>query len=169
MSKQRTANLLGALALAISDRMRSATENRLGHGGEAPAALITIGHEPGLSNDRLRNALGLTHSGTVRLINRLQAALLVERRSGPDGRTVALHLTNEGEVTRSQLLAERAQTLGPLVEQLTAEECEMFDNLVERLLQSIPDDPTDAYHVCRLCDEQACADCPMERVARTCA
>lgn len=163
MSDQRTANLLGALALTVVDRIRRATEGRLGHGGEAPAALITIGHEPGLSNDLLRSALGLTHSGTVRLVDRLQRDGLVERRAGPDGRTIALYLTEGGRAVRTQLLSERAQALAPLIGQLTPEERAMFENILEKLVQSVPVVPTDAYQVCRLCDEQACSDCPMER------
>lgn len=163
MTHLRAANLLGALALAVVDRMRSATEVRLGHGGEAPAALITIGHEPGLSNDLLRVALGLTHSGTVRLVDRLQRDGLVERRSGPDGRTVALHLTVTGSAARADLLDGRGDTLAPLVGQLTTQELGLFENLLEKLLQSVPTTATDAYHVCRLCDEHACGDCPMDR------
>lgn len=164
MSEQRTANLLGALALAVVDRMRRATEVRLGHGGEASAALITIGHEPGLSNDLLRSALGLTHSGAVRLVDRLQRDGLVERRAGPDGRTIALHLTASGKSARAQLLAERALALAPLVGQLSSKELGKFEELLEKLLLSVPVVAADAYTVCRLCDEQACTDCPMDRV-----
>ena len=53
MSTARTANLLGALALALSDEIRSAAERQVTHGGSAPAALSLIGHEPGLSIDEL--------------------------------------------------------------------------------------------------------------------
>src|SRR5258705_4199176 len=53
MTRKRTANLLGALALGLGDQMKQATEQRLGQGGETSAALTTIGHVPGLSLDML--------------------------------------------------------------------------------------------------------------------
>lgn len=163
MLKDRTANLLGALSLAIVDRMRAATEHDLGYGGEAPAALATIGHGPGQSNDALRQALGLTHSGTVRLIDRLQKEGLVERRPGRNKRTVALFLTASGEAARVQLLRKRGESLDPLIGLLSFEEVAALDVLLERMLKHIPTAPTDAYHICRLCNEVACGDCPMDR------
>lgn len=163
MTTLRTANLLGALALMIVDRIKAEVEGGLGHGGEAPGALITIGHEPGLSNDLLRQALGLTHSGTVRLVDRLQREGLVTRRPGTDGRTVALYLTASGETVRHQLLRKRAATLDPLVSTLSAQQVEVLDGILEQMLQQAFNTPSDAYHICRWCDEQACHICPMER------
>ena len=47
------------------------------------AALVTIGNHPGESVEALRHALGLTHSGAVRLLNGLEAEGLVERGMQP--------------------------------------------------------------------------------------
>lgn len=163
MPLRRTANLLGALSLAVVDRMRQATEDDLGHGGAAPAALTTIGHAPGLSNDLLGQALGLTHSGTVRLVDRLQREGLVERRPGPDQRTIALHLTDSGDRARAQLLRCRAASLAGLVEMLTAAECSTLEAILEKLLVALPKSLPDAYRLCRLCDAPVCENCPMDR------
>ena len=45
-----------------------------------PAALCVIGHEPGLSIDFLARVLGMSHPGTVRLVDRLETDGLIKRR-----------------------------------------------------------------------------------------
>lgn len=40
----RTANLLGALGLAVADRIGEAARQAMGHAGETPAALVVIGY-----------------------------------------------------------------------------------------------------------------------------
>ena len=58
--------------------------------------------------DDLRNVLGLTPSGAVRLVDRLAADGYVERRAGADGRSLALRLTPAGSrVARRVLSAAR--------------------------------------------------------------
>ena len=82
MDNKRTLNLLGALALSIVDALNTVVEANAGYGGEAPAALVTLGAEPGISINTLRQILNLSHPGTVRLIDRLESQGLVERRPG---------------------------------------------------------------------------------------
>ncbi len=53
-------------------------------------AIVVIGYGLGPSNDQLRRILGLSNPGAVRLVNRLVADGLVERREGRDRRAVAL-------------------------------------------------------------------------------
>ena len=89
------ANLLGALSLAVMDRIEQSAREVIGRGGETPAALVVIGYGQGMTNDKLRRILGLSHSGTVRLVDRLVSDRLVERRPGKDGRRQApRHGTN---------------------------------------------------------------------------
>jgi hypothetical protein len=83
------ANLLGALSLAVMDRIEQGAREVVGRGGETPAALVVIGYGQGMTNDTLRRILGLSHSGTVRLVDRLVSDQLVERRPGKDGREIA--------------------------------------------------------------------------------
>ena len=78
----RTANLLGAVGLAVADRIENTTREILSHAGATHAALVVIGHGTGPSNDQLRRVLGLSHPGTVRLVDRLVADGLVERQLG---------------------------------------------------------------------------------------
>ena len=95
----RDANLLGTLSLAVAGRIETATESPLGP--SAPAALSALdGFLGGEPIDALRQTLGLTHSGAVRLVDRLAEAGLAERRPGPDARTVAVVLTPVGHARR---------------------------------------------------------------------
>src|SRR5688572_32469345 len=93
----RLANLLGVTALAASDRIRRAVEEDLARGGGAPAALVHLQAYPGESIEALRRVLGISQPAAVRIADGLAAAGLLERRPGPDRRTLALHLTAAGE------------------------------------------------------------------------
>src|SRR5918996_2229091 len=93
----RGANLLGAVSLAVTDRVRAAAERGAAQGGSAPAALVSLaGYLDGAPIDALRGPLGLTHSATVRVVDRLAGAGLVRRRQGADRRTVAVVITPAG-------------------------------------------------------------------------
>ncbi len=62
-SYQRTANLLGALALAVADLTREATEGPAdGLAAPEPAALVTLARYPGQSVLRLRPSPGTSRS-----------------------------------------------------------------------------------------------------------
>jgi len=70
----------------------------------------------GASIDALRRVLGLSHSGGVRIVKRLEAEGLVAREPDPaDGRAVRLHLTGAGEREARRLLAARQAALTPLL------------------------------------------------------
>lgn len=77
------ANLLGELSLAVMDRIEQGARDIIGHAGETPAALMVIGYGP-KPNDKLRRILGLSHSGTIRPVDRLVSDRLVERRPGKE-------------------------------------------------------------------------------------
>ena len=70
----RLSNLLGAWALAVSDRVGAAAAATAGRGGQAPAALVALHQFAGGSTiEELRQVLGLSHSAAVRLIDGLVA------------------------------------------------------------------------------------------------
>ena len=48
----RTANLLGALSLAVADRIETVAREVLSRAGETPAALVVIGYDTGPSNEQ---------------------------------------------------------------------------------------------------------------------
>ena len=157
----QTANLLGAVGLAVSDRILETAREVLNHSGETPAALVVIGYGQGPSNDLLKRILGLSHPGTVRLVDRLVADGLVERKKGPDNRTIALFLTDKGHSTREQLLAGRLAAIKPFLSPLDAAEQEMFDRLLHKILASMETTDLERCSLCRLCDNRICRNCPI--------
>ena len=157
----RTANLLGVVGLAVADRIEATAREILSHAGETPAALVVIGYGSGPSNDQLRRVLGLSHPGAVRLVDRLVADGLVERRTGQDRRAIALYLTEQGLALREHLLAGRLAAIRPLLEPLSDAEQEMFGALLHKLLASLETTDWDRRTLCRLCDKRVCSDCPI--------
>ncbi|CDO59683.1 Transcriptional regulator, MarR family [Candidatus Phaeomarinobacter ectocarpi] len=157
----RTANLLGALGLAVADRIENVALDVMNRAGETPAALIVIGSGAGPSNDQLKRILGLSHPGTVRLVDRLAADGLVERRAGKDKRSVALFLTEKGTAACDDLLAGRLATIAQLLSPLDEQEQDVFAALLHKLLAAIPDSDLDRCHLCRMCDNSVCTDCPI--------
>ncbi len=165
----RTANLLGVVGLAVADRIASAARETLSHAGETPAALVVIGYDMGPSNDQLRRILGLSHPGTVRLVDRLVADGLVERRQGRDRRAIALYLSARGKALREDLLKERLAAIRPLLAPLSQAEQETFAALLHKLLSSMDTSDWDRRTLYRLCDDRVCLDCPIptDKPART--
>ena len=155
------ANLLGALSLAVMDRIEQGARDIIGHAGETPAALIVIGYGPGITNDKLRRILGLSHSGTVRLVDRLVSDRLVERRPGKDGREVALHLTAKGAASRKDLLTSRISAVASLVDVLSPSERKRLRELIRDMLARQDTSEMDRFTICRMCDNGVCSNCPL--------
>jgi MarR family transcriptional repressor of emrRAB len=165
MEQARALNLLGAMALSVMDGLNAAVQANAGYGGETAAALVTLGVEPGLSVNDLRQILALSQPGTVRLIDRLEAQDLVERRPGVDGRTLALFLTDAGAERRRAILAERRKTLQTAVNSLSPDEQIQLTRLLEKMLVAMTTSELRAFAICRLCEEEVCPGdrCPVEQ------
>ena len=149
--------------------MRAATEAAVEHGASAPAALIAL-HTflGGTSVDGLSRVLALTHSGSVRLVDRLQTAGLLERGRGPDARTRTVRLTAAGHTAAEELQRERETALADLLAPLDREERDTLGALLGRILAGITHDHADAGHICRMCDPDACGHpdrCPVTAAA----
>ncbi len=157
-------NLLGALSLALTDRVAAALEATLGAGGNAGAALLSIGTRPGESIDQLSRVLGLTHSATVRMVDRLEQRGWVQRdRGGHDGRTATLTLTATGRSAFRRLLKARKTALNQVTGVLGDRENETLRKLLTKMLASLPDNGAEARHLCRMCEHGVCvgARCPV--------
>jgi MarR family transcriptional repressor of emrRAB len=166
----REANLLGTLSLAVTGRVEAAVAARAPYGPSAPAALAALeGYLGGEPIDALARVLGLTHSGAVRLVDRLVAARLVKRRRGTDGRTVAVTLTPAGRRTADEVRAARERALAEALSVLGADERRVLTELHEKLLAGLTADRASARRICRLCDLEACGHergtCPVTRAA----
>jgi MarR family transcriptional repressor of emrRAB len=170
----RGANLLGAVSLAIADRLRLATEEGARQGGSAPAALVSLaGYLDGRPIDSLRDPLGVTHSAAVRVVDRLVEAGLARRRPGPDRRSVGVELTAAGHQAASSALRARQATLEAAMDGLTREERAQLVRLHEKLLAALTDGRRSARRTCRLCDLHACGHddgrCPVTNAANAAA
>ena len=165
-----TGNLLGALSLSVADRTADAVGDAAGQSQTAAIALSALNdflHGP--SMDQLRAVLGLTPSGAVRLVDRLQDAGYVTRRRGEDARSVSVHLTPAGRGAARRVAAARAQVLQEVLRDLTPAERETLDGLLSRVLPRLIRGPGATRWMCRFCDTSACgrseARCPVANEA----
>ena len=167
----QSANLLGALALAVSDRLEASVEATVGRSQSAAAMLSALDQfldAPGI--ERLAQVLGLSQSGAVRLVDRLERDGYVHRASGADGRSVAVHLTASGRRVARRVREQRLALLDALMTCLSDDEREAFASLAGRLLAGMMREPGARRWTCRLCDLDACRRreglCPVEQEAR---
>jgi MarR family transcriptional regulator, negative regulator of the multidrug operon emrRAB len=165
----RLAQLLGALSLSATDRFRAGVDGTLGRGGAHAAALVHLDAYPGGSIQELATVLGVSQPAAVKLADRLGADGLLERRSGRDNRTRALHLTPTGRTAAARVLADRAAELDRILAVLDRDERDRLEPLLEKLVEALAGDRAGALTVCRLCDRETCcgapAGCPLGHTA----
>jgi DNA-binding MarR family transcriptional regulator len=164
-------NVVGALVVALGDRIRDATDEAAGTSGALPAALASL-HQwaGGRTVDTLAGGLRLSHSRTVRVIDRLQAEGLATRERDPaDGRGVLVRLTPAGERAGAAVLAAREAALSTALEGLAPRDRRALAGLAERVLGGVTTGRRSAGAICRLCDGGACGHhedrCPVTRAA----
>ena len=167
----RAANLLGALSLVVADQAADATAEAAGRSDSAAAALSALLHfldRPSI--DRLRQVLGLTSSGTVRLIDRLAESGYVRREPGVDGRSTSIVLTEAGRRAAARVSRARADVLERSLSVLSPAERATFDRLAGKILVGMMRGPGATRWICRLCDIGVCrgaaAGCPVGEAAR---
>jgi MarR family transcriptional regulator, negative regulator of the multidrug operon emrRAB len=169
----RLANLLGAHALRVSDRVDAAVDDATGLGPTQAAALVSLASfAEGEPQESLRAALDLSQPGAVRVVDRLAAAGLVSRRRGrQDGRQTLIHLTPKGRRMADRALAARSRALASEVDELSSGDRAAVTDALERLLAAATDGRATARRICRMCDGDACghpARCPVTVAADAC-
>jgi MarR family transcriptional repressor of emrRAB len=155
MSHAHAANVLGALGLALADRLAAAAE-RAGGASAATALVALYGTRAGARIDGVARVTGLSHSGAVRVVDRLQADGLVERRRGVDQRSAALYLTPAGRRSARRVLAERRAAMHSVLSLLTDDQQARFNDLAHQLLAELASEPDAEGQICRMCDLEAC-------------
>jgi DNA-binding MarR family transcriptional regulator len=163
VASDRLENTLAALVVAINDKLLEGLANSSDLGPSDTAALVVLSRVP-QRIEAVSRQLGLSHSATVRLVDRLDAAGLARRRPGRDARSVSVALTARGVRSARRLLAEREHILSVALADLTVTERAALAGVVERLLVRLARDWTTAMQICRLCDIPGCeADgaCPV--------
>jgi MarR family transcriptional repressor of emrRAB len=153
---QHLTNAFAALALGLDDRIRGSVEEAAGHSAAAPSALVAL-HE-------FLQAIGLSPSGAVRLVDRLVADGYVQRQSAADARSVALVLTRSGRSIAAKVQGARATVVAEMLEALSRDERRFLSEVTDKLLVAITERrladrdqgfPVGAW-LCRLCDLNAC-------------
>lgn len=164
---RHTANILGALAVLIQDRVESAWQSHLDLSPMAAAALVQIDNEPGSSIENVAGRIGLTHSATVRVIDKLAERGLVEKdRARKDARAQSLKLSKAGKRVVQELHGARNQVTDDLLTDLSATQREALERAVSTILHRTVEPGREADVTCRVCDDRRCSPdiCPI-RVA----
>lgn len=165
------ANRLGATALTLSDAVRDATEAATGMAGGLPAALVSLREwADGVSVEVLADAMRLSHSRAVRVVDHLEADGLARRAADPsDGRRALVWITPAGRELADCALEARSRVLLALVAQLSAAQRGDLERVLATLLGVTTVDVSAARATCRLCDAHACGHyegtCPVTQAA----
>src|SRR6266446_6142244 len=115
------------MSLVVADQAADATAEAACRSDSAAAALSALLHfldRPTI--DRLRQVLGLTSSGTVRLVDRLEESGYVRRGPGEDARSTSIMLTEAGAAAAEQVSAARTAVLLRSMSVLSDEERAAF-------------------------------------------
>jgi MarR family transcriptional repressor of emrRAB len=157
--RQRVANMLGGLSVAIGDAVRA---------GSREAALVALDSHPAGTVRELSRALGRSHSATVRLLDGLERDELVRRNPGDDARSIRLELTPKGSAAAARMRSVRARALDTLVDTFGDGDVARLEPLLERLLAAAAVDADSRWRICRLCEESRCERnqrCPVDAAA----
>jgi DNA-binding MarR family transcriptional regulator len=167
MTNETLKNRLGALSLAVTDRMLASTEDVGTFGTTACAALVAACHQaesPTIGD--LAKICSVSHSVMVRTVEQLVDNKLLSRKAGIDRRSVRLTPTKAGLSYRDKILAKRSVALDRVVSVLSEAERATLKSLLSRMLTALTSDRVESEKICRLCDTVACgADCPSELAA----
>jgi MarR family transcriptional repressor of emrRAB len=158
-AERRSSNLVGAFAVALSDRLQVNSDS---------AALVSLDERGPLTVEFLRRVIGLSHSATVRLVDRLSDDGLLTRAAGPDARTVSVRLTARGRRRAAALRKNREQLLREALAPLSKAERLEFGRLVGSVLAEITTGRWQARFTCRFCDHRVCQairGCPVDQAA----
>jgi DNA-binding MarR family transcriptional regulator len=169
--ERQAANLLGALALALSDRLEGTVTEAAGLSESDAVALSALNHFLDAPRvDLLAQVVGLTSSGTVRLVDRLEDAGLARRVTGADGRVTSITLTASGQRRARAVARARMEVVEQALGALTPSERRQFSELAGKMLAGLVRPPGATRWTCRLCDLVACGRpegrCPVYEAAK---
>jgi len=127
------------MALTLSDGIREATETATGMAGGLPAMLVSLREwADGSSVDVLAEAMRVSHSRAVRMVDRLEADGLAGRESDPsDGRRALVRLKPAGRDLAERALEARSRVLSRAVAELDAADVRDLERLLGALLDTL--------------------------------
>ena len=156
-------NRLGALASAISDRLQRDLIPTQPVGNSQLSVLVILHSFPGASIENISQALDLSHSNLVRVVEQLRQMNLLEKKPGKDARSNALFITPAGETILADFYQQRDAQMQAVLAPLSVDEKQTLAQLVNKLLTNFPGGQTHDGRICRYCTIDVCsrADCPM--------
>ncbi len=163
MQHSHTANRLAAFATLLHDAIHAETDDL---SASAVAALLTLRQSGPMAIQDIARIVGLTHSATVRLVDRLEKDWLV-RRLGRKGREVRVEVTARGRRRAGQFQDRRIAAAENLLAVLDEDERAVFARTLDKLLEVSVAGREGAEHICRACDRDGCRaeDCPVDAAA----
>jgi DNA-binding MarR family transcriptional regulator len=141
----------------MSDRLEGVVTDAAGLSENDAVALSALDHfldSPRV--DLLAQVLGLTSSGTVRLVDRLEGAGLARRVTAADGRVTSITLTASGRRRARAVTQARMDLIENALGALTPSERRQFGELAGKMLAGLVRPPGATRWTCRLCDLVAC-------------
>ena len=151
--KSKVANLSGAVALMLNDKINKALGSELGVGGNASAVLITISVEPGINIERLASQLRQGQSTMVRTVQLLGRRSFIRKHPGPDRQTLGIHLRKRGYSKVAAFLDCRAEIVERAIGFAPNVLRPMFDAAIESILEQSVEQVADRGPIRRLCNE----------------
>jgi DNA-binding MarR family transcriptional regulator len=148
-------NKFAALALAVMDATLSGDDDLA---PTAVAALITAANNPPTSIGEMATIVGLTHSATVRLVDRLETDGLLHRQCRV-GREVLVEITSAGLSRADALQDQRLAESRSFLATLSDGERDLLDRLVDRMLNDHAARGHDRRRICRMCARAYCNCC----------
>ena len=160
------ANLLAAASLGLHDALHEAVTDATGLDLTASTALVAmLDFTPAGSVVMLSRVIGLTHSGTVRLVDRLVALGYADRDAGADARSRSVRLTRAGRTVARKARRARDTVMHQALADLKPQQRQAVSDLAEamvrslarrRLAQRASGSAPAGGALCRLCDFTAC-------------
>lgn len=167
---ERTANLLGAASLALTDLALREARHVRQLSTSSCAALVTLLADPELSVSEVGRRVGLSQPAAARMVDALEADDLVERApSTVNRRWTTVRPTQQGDQLARQLLSGRNTPLEDIVVRLDECDQQALTKLLEKILTQVYDEVGQAQRICRLCDRGSCtrsAPCPVGQAER---
>lgn len=159
------ANWLGTLAVLIQDRVEARWQDELDLSPMSAAALVQVEQEPGCAIEPVATRIGLSHSATVRLIDKLvERELVAKDRARGDQRAQSLKLTKSGRKLAAQLHQIRNRVTDDLLGLLPPAEGAALGKAIAAILHRAVKTKREGDRVCRVCDEGRCREeiCPIQ-------
>ena len=101
------------------------------------SSLAIIAANPGISQNEVSRAVALDKSITVQIVDELEKrGLGVRKRSKVDRRRYSLFITPAGEAVLDELFAILARTEDKVLHQLSPDELEMMNRLLDRVYEA---------------------------------